>query len=799
MRVVTIPIYMLTLVNHRRPIANGTEFEKQISIFDVETMAAFMFNTTNDPVFIDPRRSAERLLALVALGHTPSMGRLGMCLVEGTDGFDKDEKRAVAYFHKAAEMGDAVAQNHLGVALERGVGVVKDLQLAVFWFRQSAEQGFPIAQWHLGINLENGIGTAKDDAEAAKWYREAAESNHTEACCCYAATMLANGKGVAKNEIDAVYWWTKSAEKGYAPAQFSLGVCFHNGTGVKQNFKLAFHWYLKAAEQNIVESQTLVGQAYSHGIGVKQNHKKAAFWFRKASAGGNAQAQHNLAMMLAGGAGSVKDESKAVCWLRQAAAQGHAPAEYNLGLHYMLGTGGQKKDLQAAREWFRKSLDHGNHVATIELLFLEALSSSSEDNPVTRWGIKSREQMHQDLFLDYMIKDPVLLADSAFGQALRCKITAKGITRDFVVKVPKDPSLNSAWFNEYLALVSLRRHPNVLAMQGICPQYKCQDRNGFTFQPPISFVLPFCPQGSIVDFFAKEENRGKSTVFLRRWALDIARGLSHLHAHGRVHCDLAAGNVFLDESNMAIVGDLGHARPESTGATDGFVSIDASPHTRTTNTFTTASDIFSFGQVLFEIATECKQSDMFTFNTVSKAYEEVQALFEAAAAKGWPDLVKKLPPSMPASIKELMLRCLSFEPSQRPTALDIVLALDSTRYLAAPIAQLSTMFQGPLIKECFAMSQTLPASFDDCADASGSDLASFFGPQVRVHPGRFAAREWLAMLSTCRLSPVELLLPKSEWLKFAVEFVWEMRIGPIELHAQSLRGHSRLLQSMVSL
>ena len=74
-----------------------------------------------------------------------------------------------------AEKGNARAQNKLGMAYHKGMGVPKDDKEAVNWWRKAAVQGFAAAQYNLGQSYGYGIGVPKDNKEAVKWYRKAAE------------------------------------------------------------------------------------------------------------------------------------------------------------------------------------------------------------------------------------------------------------------------------------------------------------------------------------------------------------------------------------------------------------------------------------------------------------------------------------------------------------------------------------------------------------------------------------------------------------------------------------------------
>ena len=56
-------------------------------------------------------------------------------------GVAKDEVAAVNWHRKAAEHGNAKAQNNLGFLYQYGFGVAKDEVAAVNWYRKAAEQG----------------------------------------------------------------------------------------------------------------------------------------------------------------------------------------------------------------------------------------------------------------------------------------------------------------------------------------------------------------------------------------------------------------------------------------------------------------------------------------------------------------------------------------------------------------------------------------------------------------------------------------------------------------------------------
>jgi TPR repeat protein len=62
-----------------------------------------------------------------------------------------------------------------------GRGVPLDFVEAEGWFRKAAEQGDATAQEYLGYMHYRGQGVQEDYAEAARWYRKAAEQGHEPA------------------------------------------------------------------------------------------------------------------------------------------------------------------------------------------------------------------------------------------------------------------------------------------------------------------------------------------------------------------------------------------------------------------------------------------------------------------------------------------------------------------------------------------------------------------------------------------------------------------------------------------
>lgn len=90
----------------------------------------------------------------------------------------KCKVETATWFHKAAEQGNALAQNRLGDCYREGKGVAQDYAEAVKWYRKAAEQGNDWAQHNLGLCYRDGLGVKRDKVAALQWFRKASEQGN---------------------------------------------------------------------------------------------------------------------------------------------------------------------------------------------------------------------------------------------------------------------------------------------------------------------------------------------------------------------------------------------------------------------------------------------------------------------------------------------------------------------------------------------------------------------------------------------------------------------------------------------
>ena len=70
----------------------------------------------------------------------------------------------------AAEAGNGIAQNEVGVRYAEGRGVGQDIPRGMYWFEKSVESGEARAACNLGLHFARGWGVSKDVVTSLKWY-----------------------------------------------------------------------------------------------------------------------------------------------------------------------------------------------------------------------------------------------------------------------------------------------------------------------------------------------------------------------------------------------------------------------------------------------------------------------------------------------------------------------------------------------------------------------------------------------------------------------------------------------------
>ena len=117
----------------------------------------------------------------------------------------QDDATAFSEYRKAADQGDANAQNNLGIMYYMGRGVAQDYAAAISWYRKAADQGLALAQHQLGYMYAEGRGVRQDYVQALKWYNlsaasgyDAAETNRDSLAAEMTSAQIAEAQSFAR-------------------------------------------------------------------------------------------------------------------------------------------------------------------------------------------------------------------------------------------------------------------------------------------------------------------------------------------------------------------------------------------------------------------------------------------------------------------------------------------------------------------------------------------------------------------------------------------------------------------------
>lgn len=211
---------------------------------------------------------SEQLVELAEKGNAEAMFKLSRCYKNGI-GVEKNYDKAVELIFKSAENGYVEAQLALGVWL-----LESHPQEGFKWLYKAAEQGNAMAQQNIGFCYEKGIGIAQNYSEAFKWTKKAAEQDLIDAQW-FLGDYYKKGIGTNPNPTEAVKWYRKAADKNSPHAQYEMFKCYILGIGVEPNLATANEWLIKAAEQGDWYARYNLAVAYYNGEGFPQDENKA--------------------------------------------------------------------------------------------------------------------------------------------------------------------------------------------------------------------------------------------------------------------------------------------------------------------------------------------------------------------------------------------------------------------------------------------------------------------------------------------------------------------------------------------
>uniref|UniRef100_A0ACB8EE31 Ephrin type-B receptor 2 n=2 Tax=Sphaerodactylus townsendi TaxID=933632 RepID=A0ACB8EE31_9SAUR len=261
------------------------------------------------------------------------------------------------------------------------------------------------------------------------------------------------------------------------------------------------------------------------------------------------------------------------------------------------------------------------------------------------------------------VKIEQVIGAGEFGEVCSGHLKLPGKRESFVAIKTLKSGYTEKQRRDFLSEASIMGqfdHPNVIHLEGVV-----------TKSTPVMIVTEFMENGSLDSFL--RQNDGQFTVIqLVGMLRGIAAGMKYLADMNYVHRDLAARNILVNSNLVCKVSDFGLSRfleddtsdPTYTSALGGKIPIRwTAPEAIQYRKFTSASDVWSYGIVMWEVMSygERPYWDM-TNQDVINAIEQDY----------------RLPPPMdcPSALHQLMLDCWQKDRNHRPKFGQIVNTLD---------------------------------------------------------------------------------------------------------------------------
>ncbi len=269
----------------------------------------------------------------------------------------------------------------------------------------------------------------------------------------------------------------------------------------------------------------------------------------------------------------------------------------------------------------------------------------------------------------------------AGGMGVVYKAVDSRLGRTAAIKILSTSTLNverERRFVQEAKAASSLNHPNIVTIYDI----DTQEIDG----KPIPYIAMEYVAGETLDHLI-----GKKGLRIRdvlKYGIQIADALAAAHAAGIVHRDLKPSNVIVTPQGVVKILDFGLAKLSEPAAADAYAETmhgDGSPLTEEGTILGTVaymspeqadgkkvdtrSDVFSFGSVLYEMATGQRAfsggSKLSSLSAV--LYKDPQPASQAAA-------------EVPAELDRIISRCLKKDPERRwQTMADVKVALEELR------------------------------------------------------------------------------------------------------------------------
>jgi len=349
---------------------------------------------------------AKRLLENAAeLGHEQAFFELGMSMIRGDFGFEKNVPHGIDYLKISAKKGFPPAKLILSTLFMNGQPILNDKQEAIKLLALQAIQGAPSAQYKLAKVLAEFKIPAYDRV-AYYWLEKAAKQNSNETHFLL-ASFYANGIGTPTDFKRAIALYKHLAEQDYSPAYMELAKLYYKGLGVERSDFIAKNWIVRAIDADVVGAVELARELFQDSFDFKITTNDSVRLVEFAAESNLPAALYTKGKLyLDGQKGYDKSISNGIHYLNLAAKQGYTEAQRYLGMIYENNLYG-KKDNMAAYNWYQQAAETGDEFSQYRLAYLyfnqigakkDKISAYAWANLAASTGMMPAEDLRDTIF-----------------------------------------------------------------------------------------------------------------------------------------------------------------------------------------------------------------------------------------------------------------------------------------------------------------------------------------------------------------------------------------------------------------
>jgi hypothetical protein len=243
------------------------------------------------------------------------------------------------------------------------------------------------------------------------------------------------------------------------------------------------------------------------------------------------------------------------------------------------------------------------------------------------------------------ISDIKKIGEGQFGEVYGAKIGKTTVALKIVRRFSSQMVMDQ--FEDEMSIMSQVYHHNIVRVHGIL-------REGPNSP---ALVMEFLPHGDLKNFLTRKK---QPIEFLIKCMTDVAMGMHYLCERGLIHRDLAARNILLDENKTCKVSDFGLLREVPKDKSIYIAQGDSlspirwmAPESISDNTFTPATDVWSYGILQWEM--------FFPDRNPYHDMDNTQVVAKVVTGYRMP-----LPEECPELVGKIMKACWQHDPRSRP-------------------------------------------------------------------------------------------------------------------------------------